>query len=139
VGRNYDIGLLRAIALDSGASPSRRLKALDRLASGDNVYQTARINEAEYRPTPARARGFIVKALRRLLKSPDLMACHASAIRERLLCIRGIESKHFFRLHEGASKTTVTSEQSPVASEIDEFLAKHGVYKAASQEPKEGQ
>jgi hypothetical protein len=129
VGRNYDIGLLRAIALDSGASPSRRLNAIDRLASGDNVYQTARINEAEYRPTPARARRFIVKALRQLLKSPDLMACHSSAIRERLLCIRGVESKHFWRLTSG---TTVTIQhQSPAATELDEFLAKHGVYEVS--------
>jgi hypothetical protein len=108
MARNYDIGLLRAIALDSGASPSRRLTALDRLASSDNIYQTARINEAEYHATPARARRFIVKALRQLLKSPDLMACHSSAIRERLLCIRGVESKHFWRLSESQSKTLVT-------------------------------
>jgi hypothetical protein len=109
MARNYDIGLLRAIALDSGASPSRRLKALDRLASSDNVYQTARTNTTEYHATPARARRFIVKALRKLLKSPNLMACHASAVRERLLCIRGIESKHFWRLtSESKSKTPVT-------------------------------
>jgi hypothetical protein len=125
---NYDIGLLRAVALDSGASPSRRLQAIDKLAVLSNTYNTVRLCGDVFRPTPARARRFIVKALRLLLKSPHLMACHSSAVRERLLCIRGIESKHFWRLTSG---TTVTIHQSPAATELDDFLAKHGVYKAS--------
>jgi hypothetical protein len=123
--KNSDIGLLRAIALDDGASPSRRLQAIDKLAVASNTYNTARLCGNVYRSTAARSRRFIIKALRLLLKSPRLMACHSSAVRERLLCIRGIESKHFWRLKPGTVTQAPVLPKAPAASlsnNLDEKL-----------------
>lgn len=87
---NRSIAHLRSIILDESGSASRRLKSIDILASAFNAWQTRKIHTDAMCETPERMRQFLVKALRRLLKSDGFKApTHNSAIRARLLFLSG--------------------------------------------------
>lgn len=119
---NYEMGLLRKISLDRNASPLRRLQALDRISSALNIYHTAKHYTDAAGSMPTRARRFVVKALRLLLKDVALSPTHASAVRGRLLAIRGVNSAVAYRRTEPSTpKQTIPQ----IASDIDKFLAQH--------------
>ena len=127
---NRTIGLLRAIGADESAPTSKRLIAIDTLASLTNCYQTKKIHADVYVETTERARRSVIKLLRRLLKSKGyLHEQHPMAIRSRLLFISGVETgKHLYRLTPSMSSQPV---ESPVARvpdvvrDIEAFLEQH--------------
>lgn len=107
---NQTIGLLRAIGADESTPASKRLIAIDTLASLTNCYQTKKIHTGVYAETTERARRSVIKLLRRLLKSKGYMhEQHPMAIRSRLLFISGVETgKHLYRLTPSTSSESVT-------------------------------
>ncbi|HEY1659977.1 MAG TPA: hypothetical protein VGG14_16610 [Candidatus Sulfotelmatobacter sp.] len=130
---NRTIGLLRAIGADESAPASKRLIAIDTLASLTNCYQTKKIHTDVYVETTERARQSVIKLLRRLLKSKGyLHEQHPMAIRSRLLFISGVETgKHLYRLKpiegEVASPIGKPVARVPnVVSDIEQFLREHG-------------
>ena len=125
---NRTIGLLRAIGADESAPASKRLIAIDTLASLTNCYQTKKIHTEVYVETTERAKRSVVKLLRRLLKSKGyLHEQHPMAIRSRLLFISGVETgKHLYRLDPSTvASESVTKPIDPTVARLERLLAEH--------------
>ena len=126
---NEDIGLLRQIANDSNALPSRRLRAIDRLACLGGVYNTTKCHVDSFIPMGTRPRREVVAALRKLLRDEPALA---SGIRERLLFIRTGQSLNLklWRVEPKVKPESISPVDLDVASKLkqieDEFYAARG-------------
>ena len=129
---NQNIHLLRSIIMDEGASASRRLSSIDRLASEFNAWQTKRIHTDATCSPPTRMTHFLRKALRRLLKGDGFKApSHSSAIRTRLLFLSGVQiTSSLYRNTPDGSRETKPVENQELL-EINALIQKYREEKTA--------
>jgi hypothetical protein len=128
------IARLRRFAGDESYSVAKRLTAIDRLACDAGLYV---LRQTRHFPTGSpgtRSRREVIRLLRRLLKSPspESKRVNTAGIEQRLMLIQtGVSTSCALWKPESKVTTDRAGQQTSLATELDDFLAKHGVYKAS--------
>jgi hypothetical protein len=125
---NKQTARLRAIAFDETKSVVRRLTACDRLAADCGEYITRQTKDFPHGPTTTRGRRSLITILRKLIKAEfeDSKRVSHALIQQRLDVVNGIVLS--CGIWKPEATTPEQAGQSPVETELDIFLAKHGVY-----------
>jgi hypothetical protein len=133
-GRNVLKTLLREIADDDKAPMIRRIHAVDRLASLDNIYQSQRFHTTENVGSGTRPRRQVIRLLLKMQRTAEVSELHQQMIRTRLVFIQTGEALCRGRhpLWRNEPSTPSERQKSSVASEIDEVLAAYEKQKRGS-------